>query len=419
MPVGARLSAPRPLPCRALALCVGAVAFFAAAVGLSAQPLPHEARDGIIYIPSREAVHSPSALEEQPPDRLDHALYTEFPEVRAPEAEGERASGGGEYVDRDALREAGFEEYTSIYTHNDNDTPDDRPEVGALEVGTIARNETVPFALLDSESDRYEAVLWRAELSYANLVVHAGGNTMVLDLGALYEYNLAAAGGNAESEGNGRTEGSPFASDTPSFLPAAPVDAELEWFEPLDEFLLTVTARTLISLDDPSLEPAEVRILLRPADDTLEMAGYFIEALDYGNGSRYSARHELLEGNPAALREQVLRRTHLGGSSYRYRLAVGEYQMSRGRFMRSSGSQTVFEERFPHTLKVAEDQAPVYEEPGGDGETVTELPRDTRVRAVEPWDRLDTRDGVDGVWYRVQSGGHEGWMWAPDLAEPE
>ena len=367
--------------------------------------LPSETREGITYIPSIRAIEEPDAIGRPIPDNSDHVRYDEFPSPLSSAEDSaqmwssrslpERLSGG----DR-----TDFERFVSLFEERES-------PLGAVKVGALARRRELPFAVMPAESDRYDATVWSAQFEYALLYLGVGDFEAVVDIGALYEKHLAEGSPGAVAEESNE------ATSAHGFLPAAPFRAAITRFESLDKAFIDVHAKTLVSLDNPSMEPASVRLLLRLEEDAVELAGLFITRLSYPSGSTYALHLEDTGDAAGVLEEHMLSATVLTGNTTRYRLSVGEHRLFGGRFVRSASSATVWEETFPHTLVVAEQEAGLYDEPRG--ERVGTLPGETRVRAVEPWDRLDSRDGVDGMWYRVEAGGEQGWMWAPNLAERE
>lgn len=374
-----------------------------AAAAAGAEPLPGESRDGLILIPDAGIIFEPSALEEPLPEALDYARYDRFPallpdELQAdPEAARRRASD-------ELLTAAGFGEYRLLYDSRDSD-PDPAYEADLIVLGRIDREEEIPFALMEHDSERYDAMLWSAALSYGNLFVRIGESRFVVDLGALYELNLRL-----------ERDQPPYGTPLPA-LPATPVAAAFTRVEQLSEHLIEVEARVIISLNNPNMDPVTARVFLRPAGETLELVAYLIEELAYPNGLEYRAWHSFEGRSPPRIREEVLRSTPAGGNRRHYRIAVGEYALHRGRFVRSSAARTIWEDVLPRRLVVAEERVGVYDTPGGS--RTGELEIDRRVEAVEPWGRIDSRDGTDGVWFRIRSGGVEGWVWGPHLAEPE
>ncbi|MFP4643915.1 MAG: hypothetical protein ACLFM0_06140 [Spirochaetales bacterium] len=367
--------------------------------------LPSETRDGVTYIPSVDAIAEPDALDSPAPQESDHARYDEFASALA----AARESWESQRADSlpDALREsdqASFDGYVALFDDSDS-------RLGEVTVGALPRAAEVPFAVMPSDSERYEATVWSGMFEYAPLYLEVDGAVVVIDLGALYDLQLAADSDLPDTqEQNGQTAAA-------GFLPAAPVQAGVTRFDSFDETFIDVRARTLISFDDPSMEPSTVRVLLRPADDSVELAGLFVTRLSYPSGSSYSVHLEDTGDAGGVLREHMLSATSLTSHTTRYELSIGEHRFFRGRFVRSGSSATVWRETFPQTLVVAEEEAGLYDEPRG--ERLSEIAGETRVRAVEPWDRLDTRDGVDGMWYRVEIGDEQGWMWAPNLSFPD
>ena len=374
-----------------------------AATAAAGETLPSETRNGLVLIPDANVIFEPSALDATPPEALDYARYDGFPELLPDELRAGQEAAHRTATD-DALEAAGFGEYVLLYDSDDRD-PDPAYEPDLVRLGVIARNEEIPFALLENDSDRYDATLWSASLAYGNLFVRIGDSRFVVDLGALYELNLRLEGGEK-----------PYGTRLPA-LPAAPVAARFTWVKQLSEHLIEIEARLIISLNNPNMEPVTARVFLRPGSDSLELVAYLIEELAYPDGLEYRAWHTFEGRSPARIREEVLRSTPAGGDRRHFRIAVGEYALHRGRFVRSSATRTIWEDVFPTRLVVAEEQVGVYDMPGG--ARVGELPLGRRVQAVEPWGRIDSRDGTDGVWYRVRFGGGAGWVWGPYLAEPE
>ncbi len=396
-PSAAYRCAPRTAPAVLLLLLLAATA-------TAREPLPSDTRDGLILIPDAGAVFEPSALEATPPEALDYVRYDGFPALLPDEPHAGQEVADDPRATDEALDAAGFGEYLLLYASDHGDSePAYEPDL--VRLGLITRNEEIPFALIESDSDRYDATLWSASLSYGNLFVRIDDSRFVVDLGALYELNLRLEG-----------DEQPYASRLPA-LPAAPVAARFTWVKQLSEHLIEIEARLIISLNNPNMEPVTARVFLRPGSDSLELVAYLIEELAYPDGLEYRAWHTFEGRSPARIREEVLRSTPAGGDRRHFRIAVGEYALHRGRFVRSSATRTIWEDVFPTRLVVAEEQVGVYDMPGG--ARVGELPLGRRVQAVEPWGRIDSRDGTDGVWYRVRFGGGAGWVWGPYLAEPE
>ncbi len=369
------------------------------AAAAAGETLPSETRDGLILIPNADAVFEPNALEAAPPEAVDHARYERFPEL-LPEELRAGEEGAHLIATDEALEAAGFGEYVLLY-----DSDYDSDESDLVRLGRLEREEEIPFALMESDSDRYEATVWSASLSYGNLFVQLDDRRFVIDLGTLYEMNLRLEG-----------DEEPYATQLPA-LPATPVAAQSTWVEQLSEHLIEIEVRLIISLNNPYMEPATARVFLRPADDSLELVAYLIEELAYPNGLEYRAWHSFEGRSPTRIREEVLRSTPAGGDRRHYRVAVGEYALRSGRFVRSSAARTIWEDVLPRRLVVAEEQIDVYDAPGGS--QIGEIERGRRVQAIEPWGRIDSRDGTDGVWYRVSAGSHDGWVWGPYLAEPD
>ena len=384
------------------------LSILAAAYPPTASPLPDlpsEPRDGVSYIPSVNAIDNPNALESPAPEKSDHVRYDEFSSPLA-EAEASWETPRSDSLP-EPLRQADrgiFGQFVALFEGSDS-------PLGEITVGALPRTEEVPFALMPSDSERYEATVWSGTFDYALLYIQVNGSASVVDLGALYGIHL--------SEGS-RAAAAEQSDDVPPayrFLPAAPTEAGVTRFESSDTAFIDVRVKARISFDNPSMEPATMRVLLTPADDTVELAGLFVTQLSYPSGSSYSLHLEDTGDARGILREHMLSATPLTSYTTRYQLAIGEYRYFRGRFVRSSSSAIVWRETFPQTLVVAEEEAGLYEEPRG--ARIGGIARETRVRAVEPWDRLDSRDGVEGVWYLVETGDEQGWMWAPDLVDPE
>lgn len=383
------------------ALCVASLLLACAA--LSAQELPSEESEGLSYVPSRAQLLSPSALRGRIPENPDYARYDDFPRVDTALSErGITPTPAGE-VDS-ALDDSRWNEVLVLWPeHGPRSEADNERDVIAA---AVPRSEELPFALIDEGSaSRYDARVWSAAVSYHNLYAGTAERGYLVDLGSLYEAVLS------DSEDDWK--------ETPS-LPASPVDATYRYVEEIGETLLFVSVDHLISMDNPRMPAARSKLMLRLGEHTLEMVGMFMERLLYPDGHEYEAAYEFLSGSPPGLKEESLRRSPLGGGTQRYRITVGEYRMHEGRFVRSTAAATVWEERFPHTLETAEEGVHLRTAPHGEAETVgAALPAGQRVRAIEPSPRLDHRDGVEGVWYRVRSGAQEGWIWAPDFRRPE
>ena len=376
--------------------------------------LPSERRAGVTYVPGPGAIEAPTALDAPAPENSDHVRYDEFP---SPLAAAEDSADSWMPADLpqsliDADVEDLFDRFITLFE-------DTGSRLGPVRIGALPRSIEVPFALMPSDSDRYEATVWSGLFEYAPLYLELDESAWIIDLGTLYEMHLAdGSPGGALSDGSrpGGAASDGEAGPSHAFLPAAPVEAGVTHFESFDGTFIDVHARTLITLDNPSMEPATVRLLLRPGDESMELAGLFITHLAYPSGSTYSVHLEETGDATGVLEEHMLASTALTERTTRYRLSIGEHRLFRGRFVRSASSATVWEETFPQPLMVAEQEAGVYDEPRG--RKIGELAREARVRAVEPWNRLDSRDGVEGMWYRVETGSERGWMWAPDLTEP-
>ncbi len=349
-------------------------------LALSLFALPGEYSAGIRFIPDVQTVLRPNAFSGDPMEADETYVFGGFPSVLDDDA-----------ADHDLFTDDGRR--IGVYRI--------LSERDGISIGQLPRNETVPFAMVAANDDG-PATLWLADLSYGTLYVERDGERVLLDIGYLYDWYIAATSGTG-STGAG-------------FLPMAVENARFD--DVFGDSVIALSVQFLPGLERLYSHTSRATMLLNIEHGSMLPIAVLIRELRYPDGFVYTARHRIRDADgrfvsragdehtgasrAAFIDEFALFMTPMG-SSTRYRLQMRSFFRSDGPFQPTQSVTQLWHDTFPRLYTVGSEAAALHDSPGGSTRDVPALEAEARVRAIEAYHRIDEHTGASELWFRVQT----------------